>query len=75
MIIFRRRAAIQKRWDRLYAAKEILADSVLENAFLSRLGIEEDWTRVIRPHVGEIEKAISRDTARSEVSSSLHRRR
>ena len=75
MIIFRRRAAIQKRWDRLFAAKETLADSVMENAFLSRLGIEEDWTQVIRPHVGELEKAISRDTARSEVSSLFNRRR
>ena len=74
MIIFRRRIAIQKRWDRLFAAKETLADSVLENAFLARLGVQEDWTQVVRAHVGEIETSISRDTARSEVSFIFHSR-
>ncbi|KAL8278175.1 hypothetical protein RQP46_009348 [Phenoliferia psychrophenolica] len=69
MLIFARRKAIQRRWDRFAVAQERAADAREENAFEARLGVQEgpwglDWQELI----SESKKSFDMEAKRNAVS-------
>lgn len=71
MLIFARRKAIQRRWDRFAVAQERAAEAREENAFEARLGVQEgkwglDWQQVIL----DSKESFAREARRNNVSPS-----
>lgn len=69
MLIFNRRKAVQRRWDRFAVAQERLQEAREETRFEQRLGVDEgrwgeDWAGTIQ----DLKGSFDRETARNAVS-------
>lgn len=68
MLIFRRRKAIQRRWDRFEVAKARVEEGREEARFEERLGVEGgEWGLEWRREMEEMKKSFTRETKRIEV--------
>lgn len=71
MMIFNRRAAIQRRWDRFAVLKDWESDLREEDSFLARVGVQGQggYVKVLREQLSDIKESFQREAERNKVST------